>query len=74
MNMDIVDGSWKQLKGRVTAFWGKLAGDPSRVLAGQCADLAGRRQECYGLARDEAEQQMRAFAKANTDYRRRRPF
>lgn len=72
MNRDIVAGNWKQMVGKLTALWGTLADDPLRVLAGERADLAGRMQECYGLTKDEAEQQIRAFAQANRDYRPKR--
>jgi hypothetical protein len=34
--------------------------------------VAGRMQESYGLTKDEAAQQIRAFAQANRDYRPKR--
>lgn len=73
MNRDIVEGNWKQLRGMVTAFWGNLTEDPKLVLSGERIDLAGRLQESYGVTKDEAEQQIRAFAQLNKDYRLKRP-
>ena len=59
MNKDIIEGNWKQLKGKVQQQWGKLTDDDFDVIAGKREDLAGRVQERYGITRDEAEQQVR---------------
>ncbi|NLF55339.1 MAG: CsbD family protein [Thauera phenolivorans] len=59
MNKDIIEGNWKQLKGKVQQQWGKLTDDDFDVIAGKREELAGRVQERYGITRDEAEQQVR---------------
>lgn len=58
MNWDRIEGNWKQLKGRVTTRWGKLTDDDLDVIAGRRDELAGKIQERYGIARDEAEKQL----------------
>jgi uncharacterized protein YjbJ (UPF0337 family) len=69
MNWDIVEGNWKQFKGKVKARWGDLTEDHLNVIAGKRVELAGKIQEAYGITKDEAEQQIRLFEKRNKDYR-----
>lgn len=59
MNKDIIEGNWKQLKGKAQQQWGKLTDDDIDVIAGKRTELAGRIQERYGITRDEAEKQVR---------------
>jgi uncharacterized protein YjbJ (UPF0337 family) len=58
MNWDRVEGNWKQLKGKAQEQWGRLSNDDLDVIAGKRDQLAGRIQERYGMARDEAEKQV----------------
>ncbi len=68
MNWDIVEGNWKQFKGRVKARWGNLTDDHLNMIAGKRVQLAGKIQEAYGITKDEAEQQIRRFEERNKDY------
>ncbi|MBI0328156.1 CsbD family protein [Burkholderia plantarii] len=61
MNEDRIKGQWKQLAGKLKAKWGKLTDDDLAVLDGNREYLAGRIQERYGIARDEAEKQLNDF-------------
>ncbi|EJN02734.1 MULTISPECIES: CsbD family protein [unclassified Herbaspirillum] len=69
MNWDIVEGNWKQFKGKAKEQWGKLTDDDLDVIAGKRDQLAGRIQEAYGVNKDEAEKQISAFEKRNEDWR-----
>lgn len=69
MNWDIVEGNWKQFKGKVQTQWGKLSNDHIDQIAGKRTELAGKIQETYGLTKDEAEQQIKDFEKVIKDYR-----
>jgi len=69
MNWDIVEGDWKQFKGKVKAQWGKLTVDQLDVIAGKRVELAGKVQESYGITKDEAEKQIKRFEELNKDYR-----
>jgi uncharacterized protein YjbJ (UPF0337 family) len=69
MNWDIVEGNWKQFKGKAKEQWGKLTDDDLDVIAGKRDQLAGRIQEAYGVNKDEAEKQIDAFEKRNEDWR-----
>ena len=63
MNWDIVEGNWKQFKGKAREQWGKLTDDNLDVIAGNRDQLAGKIQEAYGVSKDEAEKQLDDFAK-----------
>ena len=65
MNWDIVEGNWKQFKGKVKAQWGKLSDSHIDLIAGKRTELAGKVQEVYGLSKEEAEQQIKDFEKLN---------
>lgn len=67
MNWDIVEGNWKQFKGKVKAQWGKLTDDHLDVISGKREHLAGSIQEAYGVSKDEAEAQIKKFEAVNTD-------
>ena len=58
MNWDRVEGSWKQIKGKVQQQWGKLSNDDLNLVEGKRTELVGRIQERYGIQRDEAERQI----------------
>lgn len=63
MNWDIVEGNWKQFKGKVKARWGKLTDDHLDAIAGKRDVLAGKIQKAHGVTRDEAERQIKDFEK-----------
>lgn len=58
MNWDRVEGNWKQFKGQIQQQWGKLTDDDLDQMKGTQTELAGRLQERYGIAREEAEKQI----------------
>jgi uncharacterized protein YjbJ (UPF0337 family) len=55
MNWDRIEGNWKQFKGKAKEKWGKLTDDDLDVVSGKRDQLAGRIQERYGIAKDDAE-------------------
>jgi len=61
MNEDKIKRQWKQLAGRLKAKWGKLTDDDVRVADGNSEYLAGKIQERYGIAQDEAKKQVKEF-------------
>jgi len=56
---------WEQMKGRVKSQWNKLTDDDLKALEGHGEQLAGKLQQRYGLAKDEAERQAREFRSRN---------
>jgi uncharacterized protein YjbJ (UPF0337 family) len=69
MNKDVMEGNWKQLKGKIKEKWGNLTDDDLSIIEGRRDQLAGRLQERYGLAIEEAERQAREFWQSNQEYR-----
>lgn len=69
MNWDIVEGNWKQFKGKAREQWGKLTDDDLDIIAGKRDQLTGRIQEAYGLNKEEAEKQIRDFEQRNDNWR-----
>ena len=63
MNQDTIQGQWKQLSGQLKQHWGKLTDDDLKVAEGNSEYLSGCLQERYGMARDEAEKQVKEFEK-----------
>jgi uncharacterized protein YjbJ (UPF0337 family) len=61
MNEDKIKGQWKQLAGKLKKQWGKLTDDDLRIAEGNSEYLAGRIQERYGIAADEAKKQVKEF-------------
>lgn len=57
MNRDIFEGNWKQFKGSMKQWWGKLTDDDLDYIGGSFDKFIGRMQEKYGWSRDEAERE-----------------
>jgi uncharacterized protein YjbJ (UPF0337 family) len=58
MNQDILSGKWKQMRGELKTWWGKLTDDDVDRIGGQKDKLIGLIQEKYGYAREQAEQEV----------------
>jgi len=63
MNEDTLKGQWNQLKGKAREKWGNLTNDDLNVIQGQSERLVGLIQQRYGIARDEAERQVKDWIK-----------
>jgi uncharacterized protein YjbJ (UPF0337 family) len=64
MNADPLQGQWKQLTGKINAQWNRRTDDDLGEAEGNAEYLAGKVQERYGIARDEAERQVRDFERS----------
>jgi uncharacterized protein YjbJ (UPF0337 family) len=63
MNWDRVEGNWKEFKGKVQQKWGKLTNDDLETVRGKRTELAGRLQQRYGYAKDQAEREIDTWLK-----------
>jgi uncharacterized protein YjbJ (UPF0337 family) len=68
MNWDRIEGNWKQFQGKAKEQWGKLTDDDLSVIGGKRDQLAGRIQERYGIAKDEAERQIDEWTRRDDAY------
>jgi uncharacterized protein YjbJ (UPF0337 family) len=59
---DQIEGAWKQVRGEVRNAWGKLTDDDLEQIAGKRDILAGKIQERYGMAKDEANRKIDEWA------------
>jgi uncharacterized protein YjbJ (UPF0337 family) len=64
MNEDTIEGTWKQIAGKIKQKWGKLTNDDLQRASGQREYLLGRLQEHYGLAKEKAEAELKALGYA----------
>ena len=55
---DIFEGRWRQLRGELRSWWGRLTDDDLEHIAGQKDKLLGRLQEKYGYTREEARREV----------------
>ena len=58
MNDNIFTGQWKQMRGTLKSWWGKLSDDDFEWIAGQKDKLIGLVQEKYGYTRDQAQDEV----------------
>jgi uncharacterized protein YjbJ (UPF0337 family) len=58
MDWDRVQGSWKQLTGRVKEKWGKLTDDDLTAINGRRDQLEGKIQERYRIAKDQVRKDV----------------
>jgi uncharacterized protein YjbJ (UPF0337 family) len=58
MNHDTFAGHWKQMRGTLKSWWGKLSDDDFEWIEGQKNKLIGLVQEKYGYTRDQAREEV----------------
>ena len=67
MNWDRIEGNWKQVVGKARAQWGKLTDDDFNIVAGRREQLAGKIQERYGVAKEDANKQISEWIRKADD-------
>lgn len=58
MDWNRIEGSWKELKGKVKQQWADLTDDELDMIAGKREELEGKLQQRYGLSKDAARKQV----------------
>jgi uncharacterized protein YjbJ (UPF0337 family) len=54
MDWNVVEGNWKQLKGKIKEEFGNLTDEDLEKIAGNREQLEGKIQERYGLTKNAA--------------------
>ena len=55
MNRDVFEGKWKEMRGQVREWWGKITDDELEETGGKADQLVGLVQQKYGYTREQAE-------------------
>jgi uncharacterized protein YjbJ (UPF0337 family) len=58
MNIDTFEGQWRQMRGEMRSWWGRLSDNDFEKIAGKKDRLVGILQEKYGYTRDAAQQEI----------------
>jgi uncharacterized protein YjbJ (UPF0337 family) len=58
MNSDILEGKWKQLRGEIKQWWGKLTDNDLDKIEGSYDKLSGTLQERYGWTKQKAQDEI----------------
>ena len=58
MNQDVFEGKWKEMRGQVKEWWGKLTDDDLERVDGKADQLIGLLQQKYGYTKEHAEKEF----------------
>jgi uncharacterized protein YjbJ (UPF0337 family) len=58
MNSDTFEGRWKQMRGELRSWWGRLSDNDFEKIGGKKDRLVGMLQEKYGYTREAAQQEV----------------
>lgn len=61
MDNNVLEGKWKQFRGKVREQWGKLTDDDLDRIAGKHDQLVGALQEKYGYTKERADREVKTF-------------
>lgn len=61
MNWDMIMGDWTKFQGKIKEQWGKLTDDELTQIDGNRDQMVGAIQKKYGIAKEEAERQMKQW-------------
>ncbi len=61
MNWEQVEGKWDQFRGKAHQHGGRLTHHDSAPDKGKRTELAGRIQERYGVAKEDADKEIDAW-------------
>lgn len=67
MNNDIVEGKWKEMKGQLKEWWGKITDDELEQASGNAEQIIGLLQQKYGYTREHAEEEWNRRIKGVKD-------
>lgn len=61
MNVNVLEGKWRQLRGEVRKTWGKVTDDDLDQIQGSYDRLIGMLQVKYGYTREQASEEINNF-------------
>lgn len=63
INQDVLEGKWKQARGKVKQQWGKLTDNQLDQISGKSEELVGLLQESYGYSVERAQKEVDDFVR-----------
>lgn len=64
MNMDILEGQWKEIRGKVQQKWGDLTDDELDQINGRRTELEGVLQKKYGYTKERVANEVDDFIRS----------
>jgi uncharacterized protein YjbJ (UPF0337 family) len=61
LNQDVLAGKWKQARGMIKQWWGKLTDNDLERISGRVDELVGVVQERYGYTKEQAQKEVTEF-------------
>jgi uncharacterized protein YjbJ (UPF0337 family) len=58
MNQDVFEGKWKEMRGQIKEWWGKLTDDDLERVGGKADQMIGLLQQKYGYTKEHAEKEF----------------
>ncbi|MBK8902414.1 MAG: CsbD family protein [Anaerolineaceae bacterium] len=58
MNQDVFEGKWKEMRGQIKEWWGKLTDDDLEQVGGKVDQLIGLLQQKYGYTKEHAAEEI----------------
>ena len=58
MDWNVIEGNWRQVKGKIREKWGHLTDDDLDKIAGKREQLEGKIQVRYGISRDAVKKEI----------------
>lgn len=65
INKDTIQGSWRELKGKMMQSWSKLTDDDFKGFQGNIEELKGKIQKLYGYSKEQIETEFQKFGERN---------
>ncbi len=65
LNKNIIQGKWKEVKGKLHQQWGNITDDEVSKMKGSYEELAGILQKKYGYDERRSEKEIETFVKKN---------
>jgi uncharacterized protein YjbJ (UPF0337 family) len=65
LNKNIIQGKWKEVKGKLHQQWGDITNDEVSKMHGSYEELAGMLQKKYGYDERRSEKEIENFVKKN---------
>ena len=65
VNVDVIQGRWNELKGKIKKRWGKMTDDDLLQIEGSFQEIHGILQAKYGYDKLRSEKEIKEFLKMN---------